>query len=109
MPSNDQAQPRRVSGVGWSAGLCHSSANTLRSTSDWLMSVPLLLPPQRFPGGLNAIVESWSKLLASIPGFFDDWVFPHCLDSRFASNVTLVFRGMRQSETFLGLIDMPHF
>ena len=29
-PHNDQAQPRRVSGVGWSAVLCRSSSNTLR-------------------------------------------------------------------------------
>ena len=58
--------------------LCRSSSNTLRWSSDRLLSALHLLPPQRFPNSLDVIVEASSKLFTPAPGLFDDWVLPHC-------------------------------
>ena len=79
---NDQAQPRRVSGVGWSVLLCCSRFDTFRWASELLLSTRLALAPQLLSDGLDVVVEASSKILAPAPGFFDDWVLPHglCLD-----------------------------
>ena len=86
-------RPRSGLAVGWSAVLCRCRFDAVRWASEWLLPTRLLLPPQRLPDGLDVIIEASSKLFASTPGFFDNWVFPHCPMPR---QVAVVYRSLAE-------------
>ena len=86
-------RPRSGLAVGWSAVLCRRGFDAVRWTSEWLLPTRLLLPPQRLPDGLDVKIEASSKLFASTPGFFDNWVFPHCPMPR---QVAVVYRSLAE-------------
>ena len=77
---NDQAQPRRVSGVGWSDWLaCTLSLQTLRFAAHDLATRHRLQLPQCLADATEVVTMPLSELSPMRAHFFDHWITTHHL------------------------------